>query len=61
VSSSPLDVHLDHYDGPLDLLLTTEALEDYGLKADFELSHPKMGLLANEAAGQAAAGLAGKR
>ncbi len=29
---------------------TTEALEDYGLKADFEPSHPKMGLLVNEAA-----------
>lgn len=32
---------------------TTEALEDYGLKAHFEPSHPKMGLLVNEAAGQA--------
>lgn len=31
---------------------TTEALEDYGLKADFEPSHPKMGLLVNEAAAQ---------
>lgn len=29
---------------------TTETLEDYGLKADFEPSHPKMGLLVNEAA-----------
>ena len=29
---------------------TTEALEDYGLKADFEPSHPKMGLLVNELA-----------
>ena len=29
---------------------TTEALEDYGLKANFEPSHPKMGLLVNEAA-----------
>lgn len=32
---------------------TTEALEDYGLKADFEPSHPKMGLLVNEAAARA--------
>ncbi|MEP6716083.1 MAG: uroporphyrinogen-III synthase [Terriglobia bacterium] len=40
---------------------TSETLEDYGLKADFEPSHPKMGLLVNEAAGQAAAVLAGKR
>lgn len=32
---------------------TTEALEEYGLKADFEPSHPKMGLLVNEAAGRA--------
>jgi uroporphyrinogen-III synthase len=40
---------------------TTEALEDYGLKADFEPSHPKMGLLVNEAAGQAAMVLANKR
>jgi uroporphyrinogen-III synthase len=29
---------------------TSETLEDYGLKADFEPSHPKMGLLVNEAA-----------
>ncbi len=29
---------------------TTETLEDYGLKADFEPSHPKMGLLVNELA-----------
>jgi uroporphyrinogen-III synthase len=29
---------------------TTEALEEYGLKADFEPSHPKMGLLVNESA-----------
>jgi uroporphyrinogen-III synthase len=28
---------------------TTEALEDYGIKPDFEPSHPKMGLLVNEA------------
>jgi uroporphyrinogen-III synthase len=40
---------------------TTETLEDYGLKADFEPSHPKMGLLVNEAAGRAAQALAGKR
>lgn len=29
---------------------TSETLEDYGLKPDFEPSHPKMGLLVNEAA-----------
>ena len=29
---------------------TSEALEEYGLKADFEPSHPKMGLLVNEMA-----------
>jgi uroporphyrinogen-III synthase len=29
---------------------TTETLEDYGLKPNFEPSHPKMGLLVNEAA-----------
>lgn len=29
---------------------TTETLEDYGVKASFEPSHPKMGLLVNEAA-----------
>ena len=29
---------------------TTEALEDLGLRASFEPSHPKMGLLVNEAA-----------
>jgi uroporphyrinogen-III synthase len=40
---------------------TTEALEDYGLRADFEPSHPKMGLLVNEAAVQAATVLAAKR
>ncbi len=40
---------------------TTETLEDYGLNADFEPSHPKMGLLVNEAAGRAAEVLAGKR
>ena len=32
---------------------TTETLEDYGIKTDFEPSHPKMGLLVNEAAGLA--------
>jgi uroporphyrinogen-III synthase len=32
---------------------TSETLEEYGLKADFEPSHPKMGLLVNEAAAQA--------
>jgi uroporphyrinogen-III synthase len=40
---------------------TSETLEDYGLKADFEPSHPKMGLLVNEAAELAAKALAGKR
>jgi uroporphyrinogen-III synthase len=40
---------------------TTEALEDFGLKADFEPSHPKMGILVNEAAAQAAKALANKR
>ena len=39
---------------------TTETLEDYGLRADFEPSHPKMGLLVNEAATQAAKVLADK-
>jgi uroporphyrinogen-III synthase len=29
---------------------TSETLEDYGLQADFEPSHPKMGLLVNEMA-----------
>jgi uroporphyrinogen-III synthase len=33
---------------------TTETLEEYGLKADFEPSHPKMGLLVNEMAAQTA-------
>ncbi len=32
---------------------TSETIEEYGLKADFEPSHPKMGLLVNEIAGQA--------
>jgi len=40
---------------------TTETLEEYGLKADFEPSHPKMGLLVNESAERAAGVLAGKR
>jgi len=40
---------------------TTETLEDYGIRTDFEPSHPKMGLLVNEAADQAAKVLAGKR
>jgi uroporphyrinogen-III synthase len=40
---------------------TSETLEEYGLKADFEPSHPKMGLLVNEAAERAAAVLGGKR
>jgi len=33
---------------------TSETLEDYGLRADFEPSHPKMGLLVNETAATAA-------
>jgi len=40
---------------------TSETLEEYGLKADFEPSHPKMGLLVNESAGHATRVLAGKR
>jgi uroporphyrinogen-III synthase len=40
---------------------TTETIEEYGLKADFEPSHPKMGLLVNEAAEIAADALARKR
>ena len=40
---------------------TTETLEDYGLRADFEPSHPKMGLLVNEGAASAATVLANKR
>jgi uroporphyrinogen-III synthase len=39
---------------------TSETLEDYGLKADFEPSHPKMGLLVNEAAAIAQDALARK-
>ena len=34
---------------------TSETLEEYGLKADFEPTHPKMGLLVNEAAAVLAA------
>jgi uroporphyrinogen-III synthase len=40
---------------------TSETLGEYGLKADFEPSHPKMGLLVNEAAAVAARILAAKR
>jgi len=40
---------------------TTETLEDSGFRADFEPSHPKMGLLVNEAAGVAARLLADRR
>jgi uroporphyrinogen-III synthase len=40
---------------------TTETLADYGLKADFEPSHPKMGLLVNESAAAAAGILALKQ
>ena len=40
---------------------TTEELERYGVKPDFEPSHPKMGILINEAAGRAAELLAKKR
>ncbi len=40
---------------------TTETLEDSGLRADFEPSHPKMGLLVNESAGVAAQVLANRR
>jgi uroporphyrinogen-III synthase len=29
---------------------TSEALEDYGLQVNFEPTHPKMGVLVNEAA-----------
>ncbi len=39
---------------------TTETLEEYGIKADFAPSHPKMGLLVNEMAGEAARLLADK-
>jgi len=40
---------------------TTETLADFGIKADFEPSHPKMGFLVNEAAGNATAILEKKR
>ncbi len=40
---------------------TTEELERYGLKPDFEPSHPKMGILISEAATRAAELLAFKR
>jgi uroporphyrinogen-III synthase len=40
---------------------TTEALEEIGLKADMEPSHPKMGILVKEAGEQAAAILEAKR
>ncbi len=39
---------------------TTETLEEYGVKPDFVPSHPKMGLLVNELASQAARLLANK-
>lgn len=39
---------------------TSETLEEYGLKPDFEPSHPKMGLLVNEAASLAAEAIARK-
>jgi len=40
---------------------TSETLAEYGLRADFEPSHPKMGFLVNEAASQAHGILKGKR
>ncbi|MDP9053880.1 MAG: uroporphyrinogen-III synthase [Acidobacteriota bacterium] len=40
---------------------TSETLIDYGLKADFEPSHPKMGLLVNEAGAVASGVLRGRR
>ena len=40
---------------------TTETLEEYGLKPDYEPTHPKMGLLVNEIAERAASVLTGKR
>jgi len=39
---------------------TSETLEEFGFKADFEPSHPKMGFLVNEAAANAARVLASK-
>jgi uroporphyrinogen-III synthase len=40
---------------------TSETLSEYGLKADFEPSHPKMGFLVNEAAANATRLLGEKR
>jgi uroporphyrinogen-III synthase len=40
---------------------TSETLEEFSVTADFEPSHPKMGLLVNEAGAKAASALAGKR
>lgn len=40
---------------------TTEALEEHGIKPDFEPSHPKMGFLVKETADNAAAIMARKR
>jgi uroporphyrinogen-III synthase len=40
---------------------TSETLEEYGIKPDFEPSHPRMGLLVNEAAQVAAKTLEAKR
>lgn len=40
---------------------TSETLEDYGLRADFEPSHPKMGILVNEAAERVVEAIRGKR
>ncbi len=40
---------------------TTEALEEFGLRPDFEPSHPKMGFLTLELASQAGALVAAKR
>jgi uroporphyrinogen-III synthase len=40
---------------------TTETLEEYGVKPDFEPSHPKMGILVNEASTLAATALKRKR
>jgi uroporphyrinogen-III synthase len=40
---------------------TTEAIEEYGIRPDFEPSHPKMGVLVNEAATRAREALRGKK
>jgi uroporphyrinogen-III synthase len=40
---------------------TTETLEEYGITPDFEPSHPKMGILVNEAGALAVTALARKR